>query len=316
VDLVGIEPTTSSMPWKRAPSCATGPRERQTSKEYTIFAQRQLIVKRTYQMERAYGAKSTSLSGPHGNLSPPPAHPILRILRKFISILWLQMIDLRTPRYIRVALIAVVLIFGMHSVSLAQQATAPISVASASELNQALTQLNQAASRTINDISVLRIDKWKTDSSTKKQSEDNADSLLRNLRGALPGLVNELQGSPENLGATFKLYRNVSALCDVMNNVAENAGAFGPKDDYQALANDFRALDQARRSLADRMDKLATAKDTELSQLRTQVRTLQAAMPPPSPKKVIVDDEPKKPVKKKAPPKTAATPPSSASKPQ
>jgi putative nucleotidyltransferase with HDIG domain len=27
VDLVGFEPTTSSMPWKRAPNCATGPRE-------------------------------------------------------------------------------------------------------------------------------------------------------------------------------------------------------------------------------------------------------------------------------------------------
>jgi hypothetical protein len=27
VDLVGIEPTTSSMPWKRAPSCATGPKK-------------------------------------------------------------------------------------------------------------------------------------------------------------------------------------------------------------------------------------------------------------------------------------------------
>src|ERR1039457_6532402 len=26
VDLIGIEPMTSSMPWKRAPSCATGPR--------------------------------------------------------------------------------------------------------------------------------------------------------------------------------------------------------------------------------------------------------------------------------------------------
>src|ERR1035438_5176390 len=25
VDLIGIEPMTSSMPWKRAPSCATGP---------------------------------------------------------------------------------------------------------------------------------------------------------------------------------------------------------------------------------------------------------------------------------------------------
>jgi hypothetical protein len=29
VDLVGIEPTTSSMPWKRAPSCATGPKNQQ-----------------------------------------------------------------------------------------------------------------------------------------------------------------------------------------------------------------------------------------------------------------------------------------------
>src|SRR5580658_8229564 len=27
VDLIGIEPMTSSMPWKRAPSCATGPHE-------------------------------------------------------------------------------------------------------------------------------------------------------------------------------------------------------------------------------------------------------------------------------------------------
>ena len=31
VDLVGIEPTTSSMPWKRAPSCATGPHGKRTT---------------------------------------------------------------------------------------------------------------------------------------------------------------------------------------------------------------------------------------------------------------------------------------------
>ena len=30
VDLIGIEPMTSSMPWKRAPSCATGPLLRRT----------------------------------------------------------------------------------------------------------------------------------------------------------------------------------------------------------------------------------------------------------------------------------------------
>ena len=31
MDLIGIEPMTSSMPWKRAPSCATGPLLRKDS---------------------------------------------------------------------------------------------------------------------------------------------------------------------------------------------------------------------------------------------------------------------------------------------
>ena len=39
VDLVGIEPTTSSMPWKRAPSCATGPQSNSS-----ILADRDEIV--------------------------------------------------------------------------------------------------------------------------------------------------------------------------------------------------------------------------------------------------------------------------------
>ena len=44
VDLVGIEPTTSSMPWKRAPSCATGPLEEgiPPRRDSTILAQRKL----------------------------------------------------------------------------------------------------------------------------------------------------------------------------------------------------------------------------------------------------------------------------------
>ena len=44
MDLVGIEPTTSFMPWKRAPSCATGP----LWKEYYVFilAYQRGVVKR------------------------------------------------------------------------------------------------------------------------------------------------------------------------------------------------------------------------------------------------------------------------------
>ena len=46
VDLVGIEPTTSSMPWKRAPSCATGPRDKKrTIRARAILAYLLWIVK-------------------------------------------------------------------------------------------------------------------------------------------------------------------------------------------------------------------------------------------------------------------------------
>ena len=47
VDLVGIEPTTSSMPWKRAPSCATGPLVRtllSRADDSFIFADREKLV--------------------------------------------------------------------------------------------------------------------------------------------------------------------------------------------------------------------------------------------------------------------------------
>jgi hypothetical protein len=40
VDLKGFEPLTSSMPWKRAPNCATGPRMRRLRHENIIAAYR------------------------------------------------------------------------------------------------------------------------------------------------------------------------------------------------------------------------------------------------------------------------------------
>ena len=190
--------------------------------------------------------------------------------------------------------------------------TAPVSLASVSETNAALTQVEDVAQALAVDLSHLRIEKWKTDADYKRQSLANVESLLRNLQGALPGMVAQLRGAPEDLNATFKLYRNLSALYDVLSNVAESAGAFGSKDEYQSLANDASLLDRARRALADRMENLSTSKEKELVDLRNQVRTLKAAIPSEPPKKVLVDSEenPKKPApaKKKAVKPKAAQP--------
>jgi hypothetical protein len=189
---------------------------------------------------------------------------------------------------------------------------APVPYASVSQLNVLLSEIEQAAQASTADLGKLRIEKWKMDSANKRQAQGDVDSVRRNLQAAMPELVNQLRSSPEDLTATFKLYRNLDALYDVFSSVVESAGAFGTRDDFQSLSNDLSSFERSRRSLAERMESLTTAKEAELTRLRTQVKAL-AAVPPPPPKKIVVDDDetPKKPVKKKAAPKTTkpATPP-------
>ena len=179
----------------------------------------------------------------------------------------------------------------------------PVPYASVSQLNTILGPLQQASESAQADLSKLRIEKWKVDSGSKKQTLANVESIKRNLQSALPEIIGQVQSSPEDLSATFKLYRNLDVLYDVFGSVAESAGAFGSKDEFQALSNDLNAIERSRRSLGERLENLTASKEAELAQLRTQIKTLQAA-PPPPPKKIVVDDNepPKKPVAKKKKP--------------
>lgn len=189
------------------------------------------------------------------------------------------------------------------------------------ELNSTLSQLEQAAQQMATDVSRLNIKKWKTDSRYKEQSQHDADSIQSNVTGSLTGLLSQVRANPANVASMFKLYRNVDALYDVSRTLAESAGAFGPKDDYELLANDVSRLGSARGSLATQLDNIASAKENEIHQLRIIVAQAQAAKAAEPPKKIVVDDtEPvKKPVrKKKVVPKkpeaaagTATTPPKS-----
>ena len=90
--------------------------------------------------------------------------------------------------------------------------------------------------------------------------------------------------------ATFKLYRNLDALYDVLGSVVESAGAFGSKDDFQALANDLTSFEGTRKQIAERLENLAASKEQEIVRLRAELKTAQAAIPAAPPKKVVVDD--------------------------
>ena len=183
----------------------------------------------------------------------------------------------------------------------------PVAYASVSELNGILTQLQKTAQSMQSNLGKMRIEKWKADGATKRQTLANVESIQRNLQLALPETIAQLNNSPEDLGVSFKLYRNLDALYDVFGSVVESAGAFGSKDELQSLGNDMTGLESVRRAFGERMQKLAASKEDELTRLRAQVKTMSAA-PPAPPKKIIVDDTepPKKPAKKK--PKPPATP--------
>jgi hypothetical protein len=195
-----------------------------------------------------------------------------------------------------------ILLAEMATCQVAPAPTAPpVSYNSASELNQLLTTLQQTSQTTQLDLASLSIERWKVDSNTKRNTAADVDSIQRNLQTALPEIMGRLRSSPESLPPTFELYRNLDALYDVFSSVVESAGAFGNRDEYQALRNDLNAMESSRRAFADRMEKLTTTKENEITDLRTQLQKARAVEQATPPKKVVVDDaqEPEKPVKKK-----------------
>jgi hypothetical protein len=203
----------------------------------------------------------------------------------------------------------VVIAFAGLSLTQTPAPAQPVSYSSIAELNQLLANLQQVSQSTLLDLARMRVDKWKTDGSTKQQTEKDTGSINQNLQLALPGMINDLKNSPENLALTFKVYHNLDALSDVFSSVVESTGAFGTKDEFGSLSKDLSALEESRRAFADRMDKLANEKEAELGQLRAALQTARAEA---APKKVVVDDTappPKKPpVKKKPAPKPATHP--------
>lgn len=208
----------------------------------------------------------------------------------------------------RAALIA---IGGLLTVSFAQaqqqlpQSSQPMSAPPAAapmpaDLGSALSNLDQAAQATAASLKSLRIDKWKTDSGTKQQAAQNAQSLSRNLTEALPGMIQQVRANPASVGAQFKVYRNLNALFDVMSTMTEAAGTFGSKNEYQTLSNELNTFDQSRLALAGRLENATAQQDAEIARLRGQVMQAQAAARAAAtpPKKIVVDDNEPAPKKK------------------
>jgi len=100
----------------------------------------------------------------------------------------------------------------------------------APDLSAIVLQVQQATNSANVNIGKLRIEKWKTDSGQKQQLQQIADSLQKNIANAMPGLINDVNGSKGSALASFKLYHNLNVLYEFLSGLADAAGSLGKRE--------------------------------------------------------------------------------------
>jgi hypothetical protein len=188
------------------------------------------------------------------------------------------------------------------------------------DLNFTLLNLDRISQATQNDIANLRVEKWKSGwksgfmkgSSQKEQAQQAAGSLQRNLANALPGLMRDVESSRGSISATFKLYDDVSLVCEALDSLISASEAAGKKNDAAALVDDYTAMTRVRRSLSMYIQQSAATWETRgkmpVASFSTPAAPRSRQMSSSSPqivttdegvKKIIIDDT--VPEKKPAP---------------
>lgn len=201
--------------------------------------------------------------------------------------------------------------------SLSAQRTKPVShiqpvatavPTAAPALNSALSDLDRVSSATQTDLDDMGKDKssgddswrnawhfWRirSSSSHKHPPTKAVLSLQHNLHDAMPGLIQDARNKG-SFAATFKLYNNLSVVCELLDSVVDAGRRDGSKD--EAISNDAAAMGRIRQELATYVEQTAAALDA-----RTTIPASTASNGRPV-KRIVVDDT----IPEKKPKKTAA----------
>jgi hypothetical protein len=126
------------------------------------------------------------------------------------------------------------------------------------DLNSALISLDRVSQATQSDIANMHVENWKSgwksgfmkSGSHQAEAQQAATSLQRNLRYALPELIHNVQSSRGSMSTTFKLYDDVSLVCEAVDSLINASEAAGRKSEAAPLQDDYTALAKVRRSLS------------------------------------------------------------------
>ncbi len=176
------------------------------------------------------------------------------------------------------------------------------------DVNAALVDLDRVSQATQSDVADVHIDKWKSGWRTaflkrnvpRQQAEKAVAALQANLTESLPGLIRDVQTSHGSVSSTFKLYDDLSVVCELLDSLVATTQSYGRKSEYRPLSNDFSALIRIRQDISNYVQQAAASVETK-GGLPYAAASNPAATPGRLPKKIVVDDTipEKKPAKKK-----------------
>jgi hypothetical protein len=178
-------------------------------------------------------------------------------------------------------------------------------------LHSALGQVSQA-------VVSLNISRWKAPGEVRGATQQNVDSIQRDLNGTLPGLLSTADAAPTSISAVFPVYRNIDALYDVLLRVSQTAMLAAPQNEANGVSDALNALESARSDLGNAILNTSKNNEAEVVKLRTSLQQAAAVQAAPPPKTTVVNDGPATttaPKKKRKPAATstgsqpAATPP-------
>ena len=168
--------------------------------------------------------------------------------------------------------------------------------------------LERISAATLSDLSDLKSEKhsrswmtswmfWRHEASNSQKTQQLAASLQRNLHDAVPGLIEDAR-TTTSFKATFKLYNDLSVVCELLDSLVDSMKADGRKGEGP-LNHDAAAMGRVRQDLATFVEQKAAALDgTKPVPNWTAMTVIPAANG--KPKKIIVDDNvPSKPAERK-----------------
>ena len=169
-----------------------------------------------------------------------------------------------------------------------QAAPSTPSGVAAGDFDPAMGLVRQA----LNDV---KLDRWKLSKSLRDQTDGDIGSIKRDLGGTLPGLLLASDAAAGMVSTMLPVASNVGALYDVLLRVTERAKVAAPPSQVEELVQAQAALETARRSFADRLQKAAVAAERQVVALKQAAKPVVAvACIPPLPTSATAHIIPKK----------------------